>query len=76
MREDLIRPLRDGIAQLHEQLELAAGGGPSAAAGKPPRNKNNNDLFVYTNVALSPPTFYKQTGELLVYAQLNVNQSI
>jgi hypothetical protein len=67
MREDLIRPLRDGIAQLHEQQF-----GLSTGAGKSPRGKNNKDLFVYTNVELSQPTLFKPTGELLVYAQLNV----
>jgi hypothetical protein len=64
MREDLIRPLRDGITQLREIAAAPRQRGP---------NRQRADLFVYENVGLGPPSLYEQTGELLIYAQLNVS---
>uniref|UniRef100_A0A914YV12 RZ-type domain-containing protein n=1 Tax=Panagrolaimus superbus TaxID=310955 RepID=A0A914YV12_9BILA len=54
LREDLIRPLREGIAGYQ-------GGGAQ-----------NSDLFVYRNVSLEPPVMYQQTGELVVYANIQI----
>uniref|UniRef100_A0A915DE83 RZ-type domain-containing protein n=1 Tax=Ditylenchus dipsaci TaxID=166011 RepID=A0A915DE83_9BILA len=57
LREDLCRPLRDGIQEYR-----SVGGG-----------RKRTDLYVFKSVILEPPVLEKRNGELLCYAQLKIN---
>ncbi|KAI1733344.1 AAA domain-containing protein [Ditylenchus destructor] len=69
LREDLIRPLREGIQEYRQQI-LAQQRSTHSKSGKKP------DLYVYRDVQVFETELHKQTGQLLNYLQLKTHKNM
>ncbi|KAI1716014.1 AAA domain-containing protein [Ditylenchus destructor] len=64
LREDLIRPLREGIHEYRRQIKA------QSKSGK------KRDLYVYRDVQVFEAELHKQTGQLLNYLQLRTHKNM
>ncbi|KAI1711480.1 AAA domain-containing protein [Ditylenchus destructor] len=64
LREDLIRPLREGIFEYRQQIRSHA------------KSAKRPDLYVYRDVQVFEAELHKQTGQLFNYLQLKTHKNM
>ncbi|KAI1714330.1 AAA domain-containing protein [Ditylenchus destructor] len=69
LREDLIRPLRDGIQEYRQQMRARQRSAQFKPSKKP-------DLYVYRDVQVFEGELYQQTGQLLNYVKLQTHRNM